>query len=70
MLIFDLIHICCMVGGDCLVREKVLRFCPSGRRRVVCHGLCTVVGGVGVGSEAVRMCAVRGEALDCALNCR
>ena len=54
-----------MVGGDCLICEKVLRLCPSGRRRVVCDGLCTVVG-----LDGVRMCAVRGKALDHALNCR
>jgi len=59
-----------VVGGDCLTREKVVHFCPNVRGRVVCDGLCTIVSSVGVGSEAVRMCVVREQALDCALNCR
>lgn len=67
MVILNSIYVC-MVGGDCLLGRKVVRFCPNLRRRVVCDGLCTVVFSAVVGSEAVHICRVREEALDLALN--
>ena len=57
-----------MLGADCLLGRKVLRFCFTKGRKVVCDGLCRVTFSVVNGAESVRMCPVWVEAFDLAVN--
>lgn len=60
----------CMVycGGDCLVK-KLRRWCPVSRKYEVCFGLCEVAVGSEDSCETVlKLCPVRGKAVDVVLN--
>lgn len=55
-----------MVGVDCLLGRKVLRFCYVKGRKVLCDGLCHVTFSVVDRSDAmaVHICALWEDAFD------